>query len=85
MARRGGGDSGFSAMIPFFGHSLGLDCEAPFITSYASEIIRSGMVLAVECFLGGGPGEGGGFEHIIHVGETGVEILTSGSPARPWA
>jgi Xaa-Pro aminopeptidase len=85
MARRGGGDSGFSAMIPFFGHSLGLDCEAPFITSYATEIIRPGMVLAVECFLGGQPGEGGGFEHIIHVGETGVEILTTGAPARPWA
>lgn len=85
MARRGGGDSGFSAMIPFFGHSLGLDCEAPFITSYASEIIRPGMVLAVECFLGGQPGEGGGFEHIIHVAESGVEILTTSAPARPWA
>lgn len=85
MARRGGGDSSFSAMIPFFGHSLGLDCEAPFITSYASEIIRPGMVLAVECFLGGQQGEGGGFEHIIHVGETGVEILTTSAPARPWA
>jgi len=85
MARRGGGDSNFSAMIPFFGHSLGLDCEAPFITSYATEIIRPGMVLAVECFLGGRPGEGGGFEHILHVGESEVEILTSGAPARPWA
>ena len=85
MARRGGGDSDFSAMIPFFGHSLGLDCEAPFITSYASEIIRPGMVLAVECFLGGGPGEGGGFEHVVHVGAAGIEILTTGAPARPWA
>jgi hypothetical protein len=34
-------------MIPFFSHSVGLDCEAPFITSYATEIIRPGMVLAV--------------------------------------
>jgi hypothetical protein len=54
----GGGDSDSSAMILFFGHSLGLDCEAPFITSYATEIIRQGMVLAVECFLGGGAGRG---------------------------
>ena len=85
MRQLGGGESDFSAMIPFFGHSLGLDSEAPFITSYATEIIRPGMVLAVECFLGGGPGEGGGFEHVLHVGETEVEILTSSSPARPWA
>ena len=85
MRQLGGGESDFSAMIPFFGHSLGLDCEAPFITSYATEIIRPGMVLAVECFLGGGPGEGGGFEHVLHVGETEVDILTSSSPARPWA
>lgn len=84
MARRGGGDSGFSAMIPFFGHSLGLDCEAPFITSYANEMIAPGMVLAIECFLGGQPGEGAGFEHIISIGESGVEILTCGTPARPW-
>jgi Xaa-Pro dipeptidase len=84
MARRGGGDSDFSAMIPFFGHSLGLDCEAPFITSYAEDIIAPGMVLAIECFLGGGSGEGGGFEHIVHIGDSRVEILTSLAPARPW-
>ena len=84
MVRRGGGDSGFSAMIPFFGHSLGLDCEAPFITSYANEVIAPGMVLAIECFLGGKPGEGAGFEHIVSIGETSVEILTNGTPARPW-
>jgi Xaa-Pro aminopeptidase len=85
MERRGGGGSEFSAMIPFFGHSLGLECEAPFITSYASEIIAPGMVLAIECFLGGSPAEGAGFEHVVHVGSSEVEILTTGAPSRPWA
>jgi Xaa-Pro dipeptidase len=85
MARRGVAGSAFSAMIPFYGHSLGLDCEAPFITSDASEIIAPGMVLAIECFLGGEPGEAGGFEQVIHVGESGVEILTGSAPSRPWA
>ncbi|QJP14809.1 aminopeptidase P family protein [Starkeya sp. ORNL1] len=85
MARRGGGASGFSAMIPFFGHSLGLDCESPFITSSAQEIIGPGMVLAIECFLGGEAGEGAGFEHVVHIGETGIEIITSAAAERPWA
>ena len=58
--------------------------EAPFITSYANEVIAPGMVLAIECFLGGKTGEGTGFEHIVSIGETGVEVLTNGTPARPW-
>ncbi|TGU45589.1 M24 family metallopeptidase [bacterium M00.F.Ca.ET.152.01.1.1] len=81
----GGGGSNFSAMMPFFGHSLGLECEAPFITSYASEVIAPGMVLAIECFLGGNPGEGGGFEHIVYVGDGDVEILTGLTSSRPWS
>ena len=85
MRRRRGGESAFSSMIPFFGHSVGLDCEAPFITSYASDIIAPGMVLAIECFLGEEPGEGGGFEHIVNVGDRGVEILTASAPSRPWS
>ncbi len=85
MARRGGGASAFSAMIPFIGHSLGLDCEAPFITAEAREVIEPNMVLAIECFFGGeAPDQAAGFEHVVHVGEGSVEILTSGSPARPW-
>ena len=84
MARRGGGASAFSAMIPFVGHSLGLDCETPFITASAREPIAPGMVLAIECFLGGTEGQGAGFEHVVHVGETRVEILTAAAPARPW-
>lgn len=84
LALRGGGMSARSGMIPFFGHSLGLDCEAPFITSYANELVVPGMVLAIECFLGGDRGEGAGFEHVLHVGETGIEILTAAAMARPW-
>lgn len=84
IARRSGGDSKFSAMIPFVGHSLGLDCEAPFITSYSEEIISAGMVLAIECFLGGKPGEGAGFEQVVHVGNDGIEVLTASAPVRPW-
>lgn len=85
VARRGGGASGFSAMIPFFGHSLGLDCESPFITSSAEEIIAPGMVLAVESFLGGEAGEGAGFEHIIHIGEHEIDVITLGARTRPWS
>lgn len=86
VAQRGGGASAFSAMIPFFGHSLGLDCEAPFITSSAHELIVPGMVLAIESFLGGesGEGAGAGFEHVVHVGEHGIEILTTAAQERPW-
>jgi Xaa-Pro dipeptidase len=84
MAGRGGGASAFAAMIPFFGHSLGLDCESPFITASAHEVIVPDMVLAIECFLGGGPGEAAGFEHVVHVGESKIEILTAQAPARPW-
>lgn len=84
MERRGGGSSAFSAMIPFVGHSLGLDCEAPFITSHADRTVEVGMVLAIECFLGGGPGLGAGFEHVLHIGADGVEILTAMAPTRPW-
>ncbi|TPL43533.1 aminopeptidase P family protein [Mesorhizobium sp. B2-4-6] len=84
VAKRGGGDSNVSAMIPFFGHSMGLDCDTPFITSYAEEIISPGMVFAIECFLTGKSGEGAGFEHVIHVGDNSVEVLTAQAPARPW-
>ena len=81
---RGGNGSGFGTMIPFFGHSLGLDCDAPFITAYADEIIVPDMVLAIECFLGGDQGEGAGFEQVIHVRDDGIDILTDTAPARPW-
>jgi Xaa-Pro aminopeptidase len=84
IGRRGGGASAFASMIPFFGHSLGLDCESPFITASAREVIVPDMVLAVECFLGGEKGQGAGFEHVVHVGKDKVEILTAAAPARPW-
>jgi Xaa-Pro aminopeptidase len=84
IARRGGRASAFASMIPFFGHSLGLDCENPFITPSASEVIVPNMVLAIECFLGGEQGQGAGFEHVVHVGENKVEIFTTAAPARPW-
>ena len=84
LQRRGGGDSAFSSMVPFFGHSLGLECESPFITSYAHEIIVPDMVLAIECFIGEGAGNGAGFEHVVHVRENGVDILTNTVDSRPW-
>lgn len=84
IAGLGGSRSARASMIPFFGHSLGLDCDAPFITATAEEEIRRDMVLAIECFLGGEQGEGAGFEHVVHVGESEIEILTAAAPARPW-
>lgn len=84
MTRRGGGGSAFATMIPFFGHSLGLDCESPFITSSAHDVIAPNMVLAIECFLGAEKGQGAGFEHVVHIGETSLEILTEAAPSRPW-
>ncbi|MFM8350425.1 MAG: M24 family metallopeptidase [Actinomycetales bacterium] len=83
--RDGGGGSAFSAMIPFVGHSLGLECEAPFITSIEDTLVAPGMVLAIECFLGGDPGEGAGFEHVLVVREGALEILTLSAVSRPWA
>ncbi|WP_156096823.1 M24 family metallopeptidase [Amycolatopsis jejuensis] len=86
LARRdGGGGSNFAAMVPFVGHSLGLECEAPFMTRLEHMPIAPGMVLAVECFLGGEPGEGAGFEHVVVVREDRLEVLTSPAPSRPWS
>lgn len=82
--REGGGGSAFAAMIPFVGHSLGLECEAPFITAIEETAIAPGMVLAIECFLGGEPGDGAGFEHVLVVRETGLEIFTLSALSRPW-
>lgn len=82
--RDGGGGSAFSAMIPFVGHSMGLECEAPFITSIEDTVVAPGMVLAIECFLGGEPGEGAGFEHVLVVRDGGLEILTESAVSRPW-
>ena len=82
--RDGGGGSGFSAMIPFVGHSLGLECEAPFITAIEQATVEPGMVLAIECFLGGAPGEGAGFEHVFAVRDGSLEILTESAVSRPW-
>ena len=85
LARRGGDDSGFCAMIPFFGHSLGLECELPFITAHSEEVIAPGMVFALECFLAAGAATGAGFEHVVLVTSDGVELLTAGAVERPWA
>ena len=85
LARRdGGAGSNFAAMIPFVGHSLGLECEAPFMTRLEHTAIEAGMVLAVECFLGGEPGQGAGFEHVVVVREDRLEVLTQAAPSRPW-
>lgn len=82
--RDGGGGSSFSAMVPFIGHSLGLECEAPFMTRLEQTVISPGMVLAVECFLGGSIGTGAGFEHVVLVGQHELEVLTTHAPSRPW-
>jgi hypothetical protein len=42
------------------------------------------MVLAIECFIGEGAGNGAGFEHVVHVRENGVDILTNTVDSRPW-
>ena len=85
LARRdGGAGSSFGAMIPFIGHSLGLECEAPFLTRLEHTTIEPGMVLAIECFLGGETGEGAGFEHVVAVREGHLEVLTQSAPSRPW-
>ncbi len=84
LAKRGGGGAGFSAMIPFLGHSLGLECELPFLTADCAEVIVPGMVLALECFLADGEGMGAGFEQVVLVKPDGAESLTASAPERPW-
>ena len=80
---RGGAGSKFSEMIPFVGHSLGLDSELPLMTSDADQPILPNMVLAFEGFVADGPDLAAGYEQVIVVTESDLEIITT-APARPW-
>ena len=77
----GGDDSGLAKQFGNYGHSLGLTVEAPLVIADEDAVLAENMVLAVE----GSPGNAAHFEHIVVVTATGVEILTDGVTARPWA
>lgn len=82
LKRRGGSTTKFAAAIPFIGHSLGLECEAPLLSRGQHRVVEPGMVFAIECFVGLG-GTGSGFEQVIAVHPDHLEVLTN-APARPW-
>lgn len=77
----GGDESGLAKQFGNYGHSLGLVVEAPLVIAEEVALLAENMVLAVE----GSPGNAAHFEHIVVVTATGVQILTDGVTARPWA
>jgi Xaa-Pro aminopeptidase len=73
---QGGRASAFAA----FGHSLGVQWEAPWLDAQSDEQIAPGMYLAIEKTVGI-PGVGGAtFEENVLVTEDGVEVLTAAAP-----
>lgn len=83
LHRRRGGGSSFAAMVPHVGHSLGLADEPPFINKHFDRPIQPNMVLALEGFIADGPKTAAGFEQVVVVKESGLEIITT-APARNW-
>ena len=83
LAARGEPSSDF-LKLGFFGHSLGLEVEAPLIVAGEQMLIVPGMVLALETFLTEDGVGGAGYEHIVAVGTDGCEVLTAAAPDRPW-
>jgi len=82
LNERGGSSTKFAAAIPFIGHGLGLECEAPLISEGQHKVVEPGMVFAIECFIGR-DGLGSGFEQVVAVHSSEVEMLTN-APTRPW-
>lgn len=75
----------FSQLFPCFGHALGLGIDGPWIVDDEQTVIQPNMTIAVEALVSK-PGVGAAnFEEDILVTETGAEILTRESAARPWA
>lgn len=83
LHQRGSGGSAFSAMVPHVGHSLGLADEPPFITKHFDRPIQPNMVLALEGFIADGPEHAAGFEQVVVVKQSGLEVITI-APARHW-
>lgn len=76
-----GDESGLAKQFGNFGHSLGLEVEAPFVVPGEEAVVEANMVIAIE----GSPGNGAHFEHVVLVTETGADVLTDLVTARPWA
>ena len=69
---------------PSFGHSLGLAWENPSLVPGEEDVLRPGMVMAVEAEVGR-PGAGtGAFEHNVLVTDDGIEVLTGHVTERWW-
>jgi Xaa-Pro aminopeptidase len=68
-----------------FGHGLGLQMEAPWLTPGDATVLRPGMALAIEQHVGR---RGVGtirYEETMIVAEGAPEVMTAGCNPRPWA
>lgn len=75
----------FEGFWPSFGHSLGLGTERPFVVAGAPEVLEPNMVLTIEIVVGTPEVGSAGFEEMLLVVDGGVEVLSSGCPARSWS
>jgi Xaa-Pro aminopeptidase len=82
----GAGEAGhaFGEIFPAFGHSLGLGIENPAIVAGDDRTLEPGMVVAVEGMVGRPHTGAAGHEDVAIVTADGVEVITSGCPARWW-
>jgi Xaa-Pro aminopeptidase len=67
-----------------FGHGLGLQMEAPWLTPTDETQIKAGMVLAVEQHVSRRDAGTVRYEENIIVTEDGPEVMTAGCPPRWW-
>lgn len=75
----------FSDKFPFYGHSVGLYFETPYISNVLgndADRFETGMVLGVEAFITRKGVGSAGFEQNVIVHEDGVEVLTT--PPMLW-
>jgi Xaa-Pro aminopeptidase len=74
----------FHALIPLFGHGMGVGLERPWITAGEPTRLEPNMVIAIEGMVAPEPGIGAFFEHEVLVTEDGHEVLDSACPDRWW-
>ncbi len=73
FGRRG---KGLAPEFESWGHSLGLNWEAPYIDAAARDLIRPGMCLAIEKRTADPNVGGATYEENVLIGEDGIEILS---------
>ncbi len=66
-----------SKSVPFIGHGVGIELnEPPLLGIHARDVLREGMLLALELGMCAGPGEVVKIEDTLLVTSEGVELLT---------